>query len=139
MYPDYLVHYNKNHSKSNGQFTSGDGDGDGIVNDHANQYKKDHRAAANIKTNGKKFLKRGLIMKGASTVLLGTSFVSGYISGKIPDNEAYGKLGLSMISSTSKIASIPLNVLGTVSIIGGAINYGRGNARLDNLENNKPR
>ena len=33
----YLVHFNKNHSKANGQFTSGDGDGDGIVDDHSNQ------------------------------------------------------------------------------------------------------
>ena len=39
-YPDYLVHYNKNHSPKNGQFTSGDGDGDGISNDHAHRSKK---------------------------------------------------------------------------------------------------
>ena len=38
-YPSYLVHFNKNHSKKNGQFVSGDGDGDGIANDHANQRK----------------------------------------------------------------------------------------------------
>jgi len=37
---NYLCHYNKNHSKANGQFVSGDGDGDGISNDHANQNKK---------------------------------------------------------------------------------------------------
>lgn len=37
---NYLCHYNKNHSKANGQFVSGDGDGDGIANDHANQNKK---------------------------------------------------------------------------------------------------
>lgn len=36
---DSLTHYNKNHSKANGQFTSGDGDGDGIVDDH-HHYKK---------------------------------------------------------------------------------------------------
>jgi len=36
-YPDYLVHFNKNHSSKNGQFTSGDGDGDGIADDHHNQ------------------------------------------------------------------------------------------------------
>lgn len=35
--PSYLCHFNKNHSKTNGQFTSGDGDGDGITNDHRNQ------------------------------------------------------------------------------------------------------
>ena len=38
-YPSYLIHYNKNHSKANGQFVSGDGDGDGISNDHKNQVK----------------------------------------------------------------------------------------------------
>jgi len=37
---NYLCHYNQNHSKKNGQFVSGDGDGDGISNDHANQRKK---------------------------------------------------------------------------------------------------
>lgn len=39
-YPTYLIHYNKNHSKANGQFVSGDGDGDGISNDHNNQKKQ---------------------------------------------------------------------------------------------------
>ena len=39
-YPTYLVHFNKNHSPKNGRFTSGDGDGDGISNDHMNQLKK---------------------------------------------------------------------------------------------------
>ena len=34
MYPDYLVHFNKLHSKKNGQFVSGDGDSDGIADEH---------------------------------------------------------------------------------------------------------
>ncbi len=38
-YPTYLIHFNKLHSKKNGQFISGDGDGDGVVNDHASQKK----------------------------------------------------------------------------------------------------
>ena len=33
-YPSYLIHYNKNHSKKNGQFVSGDGDGDGTADEH---------------------------------------------------------------------------------------------------------
>ena len=41
----YLIHYNKNHSKANGQFVSGDGDGDGIADDH-------HNYARNKKTGG---------------------------------------------------------------------------------------
>lgn len=34
MHPDYLVHFNKNHSKKNGQFISGDGDSDGVADEH---------------------------------------------------------------------------------------------------------
>ena len=44
----YLIHYNKNHSAKNGQFISGDGDGDGIVNDHA------HKNRESIKPVGEK-------------------------------------------------------------------------------------
>lgn len=32
-YPDYLVHYNKNHDKKTGRFTFGDGNGDGVSPD----------------------------------------------------------------------------------------------------------
>lgn len=45
---NYLVHFNKNHSKANGQFVSGDGDGDGIVDDHANRSKKRGQYSAKI-------------------------------------------------------------------------------------------
>lgn len=42
----YLIHFNKNHDPKNGQFTFGDGDGDGQINDRAQrknfkQFKKD--------------------------------------------------------------------------------------------------
>ena len=42
-YSNELMHFNKNHSPANGQFTTGDGDGDGIVDDHRNQYKIDKK------------------------------------------------------------------------------------------------
>lgn len=35
--PSYLVHFNKLHSSRNGRFINGDGDGDGIIDDHHNQ------------------------------------------------------------------------------------------------------
>lgn len=38
-HPNYLIHFNKNHSSKNGQFISGDGDGDGIADDHAHRSK----------------------------------------------------------------------------------------------------
>ena len=33
-YPNYLIHFNKLHSRKNGQFISGDGDGDGTADEH---------------------------------------------------------------------------------------------------------
>lgn len=48
----YLIHYNKNHSKANGQFVSGDGDGDGIANDHANQRKSTSSTPRSKHQNG---------------------------------------------------------------------------------------
>lgn len=32
----YLIHFNGNHSSRNGQFVSGDGDKDGVIDDHHN-------------------------------------------------------------------------------------------------------
>lgn len=32
----YLIHFNGNHSSKNGQFVSGDGDKDGVIDDHHN-------------------------------------------------------------------------------------------------------
>lgn len=46
-YPSYLVHYNKNHSKSNGQFVSGDGDGDGIADEHHRYTKTEYNTSNN--------------------------------------------------------------------------------------------
>lgn len=39
---NYLCHYNKIHSKKNGQFISGDGDGDGVVDEH-HRYSKNQK------------------------------------------------------------------------------------------------
>ena len=35
-YPKYLVHFNGKHDPKNGQFADGDGDNDGIIDDHHN-------------------------------------------------------------------------------------------------------
>ena len=36
----YLIHFNGNHSSKNGQFITGDGDGDGIIDDQHNDTTK---------------------------------------------------------------------------------------------------
>ena len=59
-YPSYLIHYNKNHSKANGQFVSGDGDGDGVANDHAHRNKTTDKAAALYKAEKKIKVGKGL-------------------------------------------------------------------------------
>lgn len=73
----YLIHYNKNHSKANGQFTSGDGDGDGIVNDHANQRKSQSGRSNSDRLSGaiadaKRAKKKGLIWGLAGAGAVGT-------------------------------------------------------------------
>lgn len=53
---NYLIHFNKNHSKANGQFISGDGDDDGIIDDHHNysRNKKGDTSGSNIENSEKK-------------------------------------------------------------------------------------
>lgn len=53
---NYLMHFNKNHSKSNGQFISGDGDDDGIIDDHHNysRNKKGDTSGSNVSDTPKK-------------------------------------------------------------------------------------
>ena len=56
-YPSYLIHYNKNHSKSNGQFVSGDGDGDGRVNDRAAKKAQKEKDRAKLKATRRKIIR----------------------------------------------------------------------------------
>ena len=49
-YSEYLMHFNKNHDKKSGKFTYGDGDGDGIRDDHSNQSKKQSTSDGSKKT-----------------------------------------------------------------------------------------
>ena len=55
-HPSYLIHYNKNHSKANGQFVSGDGDGDGQVNDRAARKAQKEKDRAKLKATRKKII-----------------------------------------------------------------------------------
>lgn len=49
-YSEYLMHFNKNHDKKSGKFSFGDGDGDGIRDDHSNQSKKQSASDGSKKT-----------------------------------------------------------------------------------------
>lgn len=51
MYPDYLIHFNKLHSKSNGQFVRGDGDGDGTADEHHRYTQSGYQQKSQIQVN----------------------------------------------------------------------------------------
>lgn len=55
-----LRHFNWNHDPKNGQFTYGDGDRDGIVDDHKNQWqlRKERRRAERLERKDERWAKR---------------------------------------------------------------------------------
>lgn len=94
----YLIHYNKNHSKANGQFTSGDGDGDGIVNDHANQRKSQSGRSNSDRLSGaiadaKRAKKKGTIL-GWSGAGVATAGYLAAVAGDSSGNDALGWAGV---------------------------------------------
>lgn len=75
-YPTYLVHFNKNHSSKNGQFTFGDGDGDNIRDDHHN-YSKNKGDLADAPKEG------GVTGQQVKTVAKLLSVPGRWIAGKV--------------------------------------------------------
>lgn len=84
-YPSYLVHFNKNHSDKNGQFISGDGDGDGQINDHKNKKKLFDKVDPNIIMGGARFI------NGSGMVF------GGYLVSKISSNIVVKGLGYASV------------------------------------------
>lgn len=56
---NYLMHFNGNHSSKNGQFVSGDGDKDGVVDDHHNYARNKNKGM-----KGDRSYKEGTALKG---------------------------------------------------------------------------
>ena len=113
-----LCHYNKNHSSKNGQFISGDGDGDGIANDHAHRSEKSDdgqkhmslKEARNIRNAGVAQLVTGAAGQTVATLMANhtDSMVPSYIM---------------------SAASIPMIVFGTVNTVRGAVSAGKAKRR----------
>lgn len=120
-YPDYLIHYNKNHSAKNGQFTSGDGDGDGISNDHAHRSKKDggRKTSASDHAKNKKIYNSGKALLYTS---LGTSALTIGLSAIADETGSAVARGASWVSALADAAVFSV----------GTANYLRGRARLRN-------
>ena len=90
MYPTYLIHFNKNHSNYNGQFTSGDGDGDGIRDDH-HHYKQNTQSQDDIQ-----------LVNTSTLRLIGG--LGKWTIGKIFSSTKFGK-GVNMFTSQIKANS----------------------------------
>ena len=106
QYPDYLVHYNKNHSKSNGQFVSGDGDGDGVTNDHANQKKQLTPEEKKRRAKRNAWIAVGAAAAGTAVAAAALIITKNH-SKKMADQAEKARLGKSFINAT-KISSTPL-------------------------------
>lgn len=128
-YPDYLIHYNKNHSKANGQFVSGDGDGDGISNDHAHRSNNSSGRGRNqiSSTSSSKHMSRkrarairnsGIAMVAAAAGLQTANVASGDMVPNWVHNVAAGIVAADL-------------VVGTTQIVRGAVSMGKASRRGD--------
>lgn len=128
-YPNYLIHYNKNHSKSNGQFTSGDGDGDGIANDHAHQKKTDRSIPS--RAQSRKTRNSGIRTLAIGAGLSAASTITSRLNKGVKDVTGDSSLILSGASMVTAIAAIPVVATGLTKTIGGAVNMGKASRRGD--------
>ena len=128
---DYLIHYNKNHSSKNGQFTSGDGDGDGIANDHAHRSGNSSRrsgGSSNRNSSGgltaqqkknRRILGSGYAMWGASFLATATTMTLGNL---YAETDSKAALAGGIVSAAADIALTSA----------GLANIYRGRARIAN-------
>lgn len=120
-YPNYLIHFNKNHSAKNGQFVSGDGDGDGIIDDHKNEKKNlPSRAKARRSRNSG----IGLMAAGAAMESIGWAGNKYFYE---VDSNIYAQGA----SFALQCAAIPMIAVGAVKTVKGAVNMGKASRRGD--------
>lgn len=99
----YLIHYNKNHSKANGQFVSGDGDGDGISNDHAH---KSTVKQKRLRIKGTIKIASGSVALGVGVPLSIYRSIKSHEEGKDFCSKLWAaKAGIGLVFGTSKIVS----------------------------------
>lgn len=120
-YPNYLIHYNKNHSSKNGQFVSGDGDGDGIVNDHAHRSeKKSGKSAHMSRKKARATRNAGISLIASSLGLQAVNVATSYSS--------IGEDWVHNIATGIVAAGI---IVGTTQTIRGAVSMGKASRRGD--------
>lgn len=123
-YSNYLIHYNKNHSKANGQFVSGDGDGDGISNDHAHRSENSSGRRGSIRDGGysktegyqkgKSQLKRGIMRNVAADIIFANTRL---MAMALSDVNEYVAAGVAWVGTGVSTAA---SVMGLVDIVKGS-------------------
>lgn len=125
-YPNYLIHYNKNHSSKNGQFVSGDGDGDGITNDHAQRKGNGKNTGIVARSKSRKQRNTGIGMIAGATALGAVGYAGNMYFGGVGDNVyAQG------VSFAAQCAAIPIMAIGISKAVKGSVNMGKASRRGD--------
>ena len=131
----YLMHFNMNHSPKNGQFIRGDGDGDGIIDDHRNQRKSTYNTR---KSNGQlapgKYSSRGNEKKRYFTKFLRASVFG------MPITAASSLVGMVGTESNARQfwkGAVSGKPISSISAVGNAVTSEVG-SRVGGITNNVP-
>lgn len=118
-YPSYLIHFNKNHSSSTGQFISGDGDGDGIVNDHAHRSNNSSSEKVMSRQKARRVRNAGISLCAASAGL------------QLANVATYADIGSDWVHAIGTGISAAGLVVGATQTIRGAVSMGKASRRGD--------
>ena len=119
----YLIHYNKNHSSKNGQFTSGDGDGDGIANDHAHRSKgtRNRRVDPTVNNHafnrGRKNLHTGIGLGIGGVAAASVSNFLKRAANNVDDSDENGQKAKMILAGSSYVAGLAGAVLDVAGIV----------------------
>lgn len=120
-YPNYLIHFNKNHSSSTGQFISGDGDGDGVVNDHSHRSGNGSSEKVMSRQKARRIRNAGISLCAASAGLHVANIAS-----------AYAGVGDDWVHATALGMSAAGLIVGATQTVRGAVSMGKASRRGDN-------
>ena len=116
----YLIHYNKNHSTKNGQFISGDGDGDGIINDHSHKSSNGSSGKVMSRQKARRIRNAGISLCAASVGLQAVNTVT-----------SYAEIGSNWVHDIATGISAAGLIVGATQTIRGAVSMGKASRRGD--------
>jgi len=103
----YLAHFNGNHSRHNGQFINGDGDNDGIIDDHHNYSRNKKDLAPQTSYVSPSDVKDVAELLSKTVRTGGMMYLNFSKTGKIINSEARSLLSQGGIVKAAKEAGVP--------------------------------